>query len=157
MLRYLRFVFAACLAVLGGFAFAPATRAQSFAGICADSTQENSIQCQALKTADEEVKKAVADVPTPGYTMGPEVSVAALCNGMTPAGTPGAKVPPEAQRDLDIVRRYQRGEPLAAIQEAHRISTGTLFRILHSHGVKSNRNGRRSLPAILPVAGPPEG
>ena len=52
-----------------------------------------------------------------------------------------AKVVPEAQRDADVVKRYQRGEPLATIQEAHRISTGTLFRILHGHGVSSNRGG----------------
>lgn len=49
---------------------------------------------------------------------------------------------PEAERDADIIRRYQRGEPVAAIQEAHGISTGTLFRSLHRHGIKSNRSGR---------------
>ena len=53
-----------------------------------------------------------------------------------------AEVVPEAQRDADVVKRYQRGEPLATIQEAHRISTGTLFRILHRHGVKSSRRGQ---------------
>ena len=48
----------------------------------------------------------------------------------------------EAERDADMVRRYQEGQSLAVIREAHRISIGTLYRILHSHGVKSNRSGR---------------
>jgi len=55
-----------------------------------------------------------------------------------------ADVIPEIERDGDIVRRYQRGEPLAAIQEAYRISTGGIFRILHRHGVKSNRTSSAS-------------
>ena len=50
-----------------------------------------------------------------------------------------AEVVPEAERDEDIVKRYQRGEPGRAIQQAHGISAGTLYRILHRHGVESSR------------------
>ena len=53
-----------------------------------------------------------------------------------------AEVIPQTERDADIIKRYQQGESLATIQEACRISIGTLYRILHSHGVKSSRSGR---------------
>ncbi|MGE3506905.1 MAG: hypothetical protein AB7M05_19585, partial [Alphaproteobacteria bacterium] len=77
MFRYRHFILATCLALVGIPLAAAAARAQSFAGICAGTSQESSTQCLALKAADEDLKKAVAAVPTPGYTMGPEVSVAA--------------------------------------------------------------------------------
>jgi len=51
------------------------------------------------------------------------------------------EVIPEAERDQDVIRRYQEGEPGRAIQQAHGISAGTLYRILRRHGVESNRGG----------------
>lgn len=118
MFRYQPFIFSACLALVGMFTAASAARAQTFAGICAGTLQESGIQCQALKAADEDVKKAVAAVPTPGYTMGPEVSVAALCNGMTPAGAPGAKAPPECAAWRDAVET--RAKAAAAVEASTR-------------------------------------
>jgi uncharacterized caspase-like protein len=118
MFGYRKFAFAACIAVVGSLAVVSAARAQSFAGICAGTAQESGIQCQALKAADEEVKKTVGNVPTPGYTMGPEVSIAALCNGMTPAGAPGAKVPPECAAWKDAVET--RAKAAAAVEASTR-------------------------------------
>lgn len=121
-IRYRPFVFSACLALFGVFAAVPAARAQTFAGICAGTPQENGIQCQALKAADEDVKKAIKAVPTPGYTMGPEVSVAALCNGMTPTGAPGAKAPPECAAWRDAVET--RAKAAAAVEASARADAG---------------------------------
>ena len=114
MFRYSRFILAACLALAGLSAAAAPARAQSFAGICAGTSQESSTQCLALKAADEDLKKAIAAIPTPGYTMGPEVSVAALCNGITPAGAPGAKAPPECAAWKDAVEA--RAKAVASVE-----------------------------------------
>ena len=48
----------------------------------------------------------------------------------------------EAEAYAEVARRYQRGDPLVAILKVHGISTGTLYRILHGHGIKSNRHER---------------
>ena len=103
MFRYRRLILAAFGALVGAVAIGAPAHAQSFASICAGTSQESSTQCLALKAADESLKKAIEAIPTPGYTMGPEVSVAALCNGITPAGTPGAKAPPECSAWKDAV------------------------------------------------------
>lgn len=117
MFRYRQFIlstFAVLLALVAALAATPGARAQSFAGLCAGTPLEGGSPCQALKTADEEVKKAIASVPTPGYAMGPEVSVAAVCNGITPAGAPGAKAPPECAAWKEAVEA--RAKAAAAVE-----------------------------------------
>jgi len=41
--------------------------------------------------------------------------------------------------DADVVRRYNEGDLVAAIKAECRVSTGTLYRILHGHRVKLRR------------------
>jgi hypothetical protein len=114
MFHYRQFILATVLGVLGAVALMPAARAQSFVGLCAGTALESDAPCQALKMADADVKKAVAAVPTPGYTMGPEVSVAAVCNGLGPTGAPGATAPSECAAWKEAVEA--RAKAAAAVE-----------------------------------------